>query len=95
MRILISVAFGLMTTVGAVAESSDLQAAAIGFVAEEAGDASASQQAAMVECILAGFDGLDDAEIATILAEDDFEDSLDALVMAHPETEDALEVCLG
>lgn len=95
MRILIGLALGLMTTVSVLAADPRLEAAATAFVAEEAGNASASEQAAMVTCLLAGFDGLGDDEIATILAEDDFEDSLDVLVITHPETEDALEACLG
>ena len=69
--------------------------AAAGFVADEAGKASAIDQAAMVDCLLAQFEGLDAAEKEILLDQEDFEDTLDALVMAHPETEDALEDCLG
>ena len=49
----------------------------------------------MVDCLLAQFEGLDAAEKEILLDQEDFEDTLDALVMAHPETEDALEDCLG
>lgn len=72
-----------------------LTAEATRFVAEEAKDATKAQQAAMVDCILEQFAGLDDAAKNSILAEDDFEDSLDTLVETYPDTEDALEGCLG
>lgn len=63
------------------------------FVAEEVEDAGAARQEAITDCLLAAFDGVSDAELQVFLAEEDFEDSLDALVKAYPEREEALEVC--
>lgn len=86
-----------ITTAGNAQSAVDQRLAdeAAAFVADEADGASPAERETMVACLLAEFAGLDDAEKEELLAEDDFEDSLDALIMAHPETEDALENCLG
>ena len=68
---------------------------AVAFVAVEAEGASAEQQAAIVDCVMGQFAGLSEADKTAILAADDFEDSLDALVGIAPEREDALENCFG
>ena len=72
---------------------ADLTAMIGAFVAEEVGDAGPERQAAISACILSAFDGIDDAALASILDRDDFEDSLGALVEAHPGREATIEAC--
>ena len=64
------------------------------FVSDEASDASPAAQEAMVACIADQFSDLDEAELQMFLDQDDFEDTLDALVIAYPESENAIEACL-
>ena len=98
MRLTLSLMLLLSCAIPAAAESEidkKLAAEATSFVDTEAPDASAAQKKAMVDCIMLQFAGLDDDEKNAMLAEDDFEDSLDTLVETYPDVEDALEGCLG
>jgi hypothetical protein len=65
------------------------------FVIDEAGVSDGEARDVMVECIVAALGVFNADEQARILAEDDFEDSLDAAVMMRPEIEDTVEDCLG
>lgn len=63
------------------------------FVAEEVEDAGPERREAIAACLLAAFDGIGADPLASILDQEDFEDSLDALVEAYPDREDMIEAC--
>ena len=92
-RLALALALSAFVSPALAATGDDLAAAASAFVAEEVEGASQAQQEAIAACLVSAFDGLDDATVETLLAEDDFEDSLDALIEAHPEREDTIETC--
>ena len=92
-RLALALALSAFVSPALAATSDDLAAAASAFVAEEVEGASPARQEAIAACIVSAFDGLDDATVKTMLGEDDFEDSLDALIEAYPEREDTIETC--
>ncbi len=92
-RLILALTVSAAISPALAATSDDLAAAASAFVVEEVEGASPARQEAIAACIVSAFDGLDDATVETMLAEDDFEDSLDALVKAYPEREDTIETC--
>ena len=63
------------------------------FVAEEVEGAGPERREAIAACLLAAFDGIETDQLASILDQEDFEDSLDALVKAYPDREDMIEAC--
>ena len=78
----------------ALASTDDLLPAAVSaFVDEEMENATPERKDAIAACILAAFDGVSDEVLASVLAQDDFEDSLDVLVETYPEREQNLESC--
>jgi hypothetical protein len=64
-----------------------------GFVAEEVEGATPERQKVIAACLFSAFDGIGDQELAGMLAEDDFEDSLDVLIEAYPDREAIVETC--
>lgn len=71
-----------------------LREALVAFVAEEIEDARTPEmRQAMAECIYPVFARIDDAMIAKVLAEDDFERGLGIVLVAYPEREDIIERC--
>lgn len=92
-RLLLALTVAALGSPALAATSDDLADAAAAFVAEEVADASADRQQAIAACLVEGFDGLSEEAVATMLAEDDFEDSLDLLVETHPEREAHIETC--
>lgn len=95
-RMLFTLTLGVMTAAPAAAITvEDLPDAIRGFVAEEVPDASGDAQDAMVSCVAGQFGDLGAAELQAILDQDDFEDTLDALVIAYPDRENAIKACLS
>ncbi|MBN9022692.1 MAG: hypothetical protein J0H08_11490 [Rhizobiales bacterium] len=92
-RLLFALTLAIFAAPALAATSTDLGSAAAAFVAAEVEGASPERQEAIVACLVGAFDGLDDATVATMLAAEDFEDSLDLLVEAHPEREAHIETC--
>ncbi len=93
--LILSLAFsiGLTSAPAFAVQMEDLPAAIKAFVAEEAPEASPEKQDDIASCIMGAFADLTAAELESILAQDDFEDTLDALVETYPEREDTIENC--
>ncbi len=92
-HLLLACAFSGLAS-AAVASSDDaLPAAVSAFVAEEVDGATAERQDAIAACILTAFDGVPGEVIASVLAQDDFEDGLDLLIETYPEREQIIESC--
>ncbi len=92
-RLVLALAVPALISPAFAATSDDLAAAATAFIAEEVAEAPADRQQAIAACLVEAFDGLSDETVATMLAEDDFEDSLDLLIKAYPEREEHIETC--
>lgn len=73
--------------------SGELKEAIAAFVVEEIENLPPEMRDEMVACILPVFDGMGDAMVAQVLAEDDFEKGLGVILTAYPEREQILEEC--
>lgn len=94
LRALSLVLFAAAFTAAHAQSRADLPDIAAAFVEQERGDADPDRKAAIAACLISAFDGIGDEELAPMLAyEDDFEESLDALLAVYPEREAIIEVC--
>jgi hypothetical protein len=89
----LALALTAAASAGFAAGRPELPEIVAGFVAEEVQGAPPGRQEAIAQCLISAFDGIGDQELALMLAEDDFEDSLDVLLEAYPDREAIVERC--
>lgn len=95
MRLLVlpAVLLTAAVTVAHAAPRDDLASLVSGFVTAERGDAEPARKANIEACLISAYHGIGDDELTGMLAQDDFEDSIDALLDAYPDREEIIEVC--
>lgn len=86
-------ALGLAVSTAHAQDSESLPALVSAFVTAERPDADAQRHEAISTCIIEAFDGIDDAELATIIDTEDFEESFDNLLEIYPDREAKIEIC--